>query len=77
LPPANADYIQYTPDVMNNVTEVDVFDSTGAKVLKHNTVYDPLNLNQLYQDVGALPGEVTNYQTYGDGSIKQITDPLG
>lgn len=73
-PTAPAGHVHYTPDAMGNVTGIDVYDSSGAKVQTHQTQYN--SLNQLYQDVGAYAGEVTQYSTYNDGTVKTVTDPL-
>jgi RHS repeat-associated protein len=75
LPPSGASHIHYSVDTMDNITGIDVYDGAGARVETHQTQYN--SLNQLYQDIGAYAGEISQYQTDGNNNLKQITDPLG
>jgi RHS repeat-associated protein len=74
-PPSNAGHIHYAVDAMDNVTGIDVYDSSGAHVQTHSRVYN--NLNQLWKDVGAVATETTVYAFDNNSNLKQITDPLG
>jgi RHS repeat-associated protein len=73
-PPANAGHIHYTVDAMDNVTGIDVYDSSGTHVQTHSRIYN--GLNQLWKDVGAVTTETTVYAFDSNSNLKQITDPL-
>ncbi len=68
------DHIHYTPDVMGNNTQVQVYGPSGTLVQTHSRVYN--TLNELYQDVGAYTGEVTQYGYDNNGNRTSVSDPL-
>ncbi|MDR3415975.1 MAG: RHS repeat-associated core domain-containing protein [Nevskia sp.] len=72
--PASANHIHYTPDAMGNITLVNVYDTSGNMVQTHQRQYN--SLNQLYKDIGAYSGEVTQYGYDSNGNLQNVTDPL-
>ena len=67
------DKIVYTPDVMGNVTAIQVYNPSGTLVQTHSRVYN--TLNELYQDVGAQ-NQTTTYTYDNNGNLKSVSDPL-
>ena len=66
--------IAYTLDNMGNRTLEQVRDPGGVLVQTRSRVYS--NLNRVFQEIGAIAGEVTEYGYDNQGNVTSVKDPL-
>ncbi len=66
--------VTYTLDAMGNRIKEETADPNAVLTRTRSRVYD--NLNRLQQELGAQPGDTTQYAYDGNGNRTSITDPL-
>jgi YD repeat-containing protein len=66
--------IAYTLDAIGNRTLEEVRDPANQLAQTRSRVYN--TLNRLFQEIGAIAGEVTEYGYDNQGNVKKVTDPL-